>query len=155
MSRGRPPKWTCRVKHGSQPLSEKRRCQYCKLNKAENYTKRRCCDCDFHSPLCQTVKRNCHELWHQPSFDEVRDLWFEKKALKSQIVSGTGTQTPIQFHLQQAVSWWPLTLVPPCSPVLLLHLTWLLPALLSEKEDGPRGQSTKETRILQEVTSQL
>ena len=91
ISRGRPPKSSCRIKHGSQLFTEKCRCQYCKLNNAENYTKRRCSDCEFSPPLCQNSKRDCHDLWHRPSFDEVRKLWFQKKSLKAEIASQRST----------------------------------------------------------------
>ena len=38
-----------------------------------------CPDCLHEPALCQTAQRDCHSLWHQPSFDTVRNLWFSKK----------------------------------------------------------------------------
>ena len=82
VSCGRPCKSDCRVKHGSVlfPLEQKARCQYCRMHSIVNWTQRKCPDCPNTPALCQTTGRDCHAKWHLPSFDEVRDKWFEKKA---------------------------------------------------------------------------
>ena len=83
VTRGRPPRSTYRVHHGSTLTQDKGRCQYCKLSKKVNYTQRKCPDCPFAPPLCQTLERDCHSAWHQSSFDEVRALWLDKHENKS------------------------------------------------------------------------
>ena len=83
VTRGRPPRSTYHVHHGSTLTQDKGRCQYCKLSKKVNYTQRKCPDCPFAPPLCQTLERDCHTAWHQSSFDEVRALWLDKHENKS------------------------------------------------------------------------
>ncbi len=35
-----------------------------------------CPDCVHEPALCQTAQRDCHSLWHRPSYDVVRFLWW-------------------------------------------------------------------------------
>ena len=83
VTRGKPPRSTYRVHHGSTLSQEKGRCQYCELTKKENFTQRKCLDCPFTPSLCQTQGRDCHAAWHVPTFDEIRSLWFDKAEHKS------------------------------------------------------------------------
>lgn len=76
---GRPPASSCRVRHGSQLNHRKQRCQYCRIQGSTQWTQRRCCDCLHMPALCQTTQRDCHSSWHEPSFDVVRDVWFQKR----------------------------------------------------------------------------
>ena len=50
VTRGRPPRSTYCVHHGSNLTKEKGCCQFCKLNKKVNFTQRKCSDCPF-TPL--------------------------------------------------------------------------------------------------------
>ena len=87
---GRPPASSCRVRHCSQVNCVKRRCHYCKIQGNVRWTQRKCHDC-LHSPaLCQTAQRDCHSLWHEASFDVIRDLCFQKRS-SSQTSSTTET----------------------------------------------------------------
>lgn len=77
---GRPSRSDCRVKHGSMllPVSEKSRCQYCRIMHGQvNWTQRKCLDCIGQPGLCQTLQRDCHSAWHSPSFDRLRNVWFD------------------------------------------------------------------------------
>ena len=83
ITHGRPPSSSCRVRHGSQLGPTKYRCQYCKVQGKTSWTHRKCLDCLHQPALCQTAERDCHSLWHQPSFDVIRNLWFSKKSNSS------------------------------------------------------------------------
>ena len=99
VTRGRPPRSSYRVHHGSTLTCVKGRCQYCKISKKENFTVRKCSDCPFAPSLCQTLERDCHAAWHQSSFDEVRALWLDKQENKSRSPAQsteTSTATPSQ-----------------------------------------------------------
>ena len=78
---GRPSRNDCRVKHGSMllPVSDKSRCQYCHIKHGRvSWTQRKCLDCIGTVPsLCQTLERDCHSAWHYPSFDSLRNIWFD------------------------------------------------------------------------------
>lgn len=52
VTRGRPPKSTYRVHHGSTPTCDKGRFQCCKLSKKVNFTQRKSADCPFSPSLC-------------------------------------------------------------------------------------------------------
>ena len=95
ITRGRPPKSSCRIHHGSTlyAVEEKKR-QYCKLTKKENFTQRKCPDCPFLPSLCQTAERDCHTAWHQPNFDEIRALWFDKQERKCAAASPPSPADP-------------------------------------------------------------
>ena len=82
---GRPSRSDCRVKHGSRvfDVSQKARCQYCRLQGKTKWTQRKCADCLFQPALCQTLERDCHALWHVPNFDDERDQWIRQKSAKS------------------------------------------------------------------------
>ena len=77
---GRPSCNNCRVKHGSMllPVSDKSRCQYCRIMHGRvSWTQRKCLDCIGTPGLCQTLERDCHSAWHYPSFDSLRNIWFD------------------------------------------------------------------------------
>ena len=75
------------------------RCQYCRIvDGCTNWTNCACPDCEFQPAFCQTVKRDCHSLWHDPKFDEARDIWFTKQRKQSD------GQSIIQPKLDQAQS---------------------------------------------------
>ena len=109
---GRPPTSSCRVCHGSTLYSVemKGRCQYCKLSGKKNYTQRRCPDCLFTPALCQTHDRDCHGEWHKPTFDGVRNLWFEKQEQKGLAItpqdsnSSTSSQQVTDSSLDSSTS---------------------------------------------------
>ena len=66
-------------------FTSKQRCQYCKLvGKPTRLTQRKCPDCIGEPALCQTTKCDCHSMWHSPSFDGVRSLWFAHHQSKQQ-----------------------------------------------------------------------
>ena len=92
---GRPSRSDCRVRHGSIFSTSKWRCQYCKLvGKPTRLTQRKCPDCIGEPALCQTRKCDCHSMWHSPSFDGVRSLWFahyESKQQQQSTASGADT----------------------------------------------------------------
>ena len=81
---GRPSRSDCRVRHGSTISSSMGRCQYCKLAGQSLKTYRKCLDCLYAPVLCQTAQRDCHAKWHEPSFDNIRDLWFRNKEASNQ-----------------------------------------------------------------------
>ena len=89
-SLGRPPRAPERMKHGSciYPLSERSRCQYCRIKGVQNWTQRKCPDCDFQPALCQVQERDCHSEWHKPAFDEQRSCWLHSKK----------TEVEVQLH---------------------------------------------------------
>ena len=83
---GRPPRSEYREKHGSKPypIMGKARCQFCRLNGQTNWTQRKWPDCPFLPALCQTLEKDCHSVWHEPCFDELRNLWVAKRMDKHQ-----------------------------------------------------------------------
>ena len=85
---GRPSRSDCRVKHGSMllPVSEKSRCQYCRIMHGQvNWTQRKCLDCIGQPGLCQTLQRDCHSAWHSPSFDRLRNVWFDGQLSRQEL----------------------------------------------------------------------
>ena len=106
---GRPSRSDCRIRHGSTLSTSRRRCQYCKLfGKPAHFTQRKRPDCLGEPALCQTSKRDGHSLWHYPSFDGVRSLWFTHYEVKQQreqsSLSGADTATAAG---PAGVSWGP------------------------------------------------
>ena len=49
-----------------------------------NWAQQKCPDCPFLPALCQTVERECHSDWHEPSFDELRNVWVARGMDKHQ-----------------------------------------------------------------------
>ena len=68
----------------AQFLSSKGRFQYCKLTGQSLKMYRICLDCPYAPVLCQTAQRDCHIMWHEPSFDNISDLWFKSKEASNQ-----------------------------------------------------------------------
>lgn len=68
------------------PASERSRCQYCRImHGQESWTQRKCLDCIGTPGLCQTVQRDCHSAWHYPSFDRLRNIWFDSQLSRQKL----------------------------------------------------------------------
>ena len=39
--------------------------------------------------LCQTAQRDCHTMWHEPSFNNIRELWFKNKEASNKKLQGS------------------------------------------------------------------
>lgn len=94
---GRPPRTECRVRHGSIISDSSIVLQACG----------QVINCGAHakevsrllwSSTVPTMNRDCHTLWHTPSFDDIRSLWFQKQRMKQDFQASSSTNAKV--HVQ-------------------------------------------------------